>query len=173
MLAEIARLDTAATAADPDGAGELTSGYDFDFREPRKVPSLAVVPIDPGSTDARVESTIIQIRVQVEPGFHEGLNQLFAGESPDSKIQLVAHFKDLEAASLVDLVNGEPAVRKNDRLVSIKRLNGDLVRTMRSPPGLYITEVTDIGHGLGIGSSGSYRNLLLLTLEERVQAAAG
>ncbi len=168
FLAEIARLDTQATAADPDGAGALTSGYDSDFREPRKVPNLAVVPIDPSSTDARAESTPIEIKVQVEPGFFEALTQLFAGVSPDSKMMLVAHYKDLEAASLVDPVNGEPLIRTNDRLVSIKQLDGTLVRTIRNPPGLFITEVRDIGHGLG-----THRNLLLLTLEERVQAAAG
>lgn len=173
FLAELARLDTAETAADPDGAGDLTSGYDDDFREPRKVPNLAVVPITPGSTDARAESSTIEIKVQIEPGFFEALDQLFSGVSPDSKLELVAHYKDLEAASLVDVTNGEPSIRNNDRLVAIKRLNGDLVRAIRNPPGLYITEVRDIGHGLGIGSSGSQRNLLLLTLEERRQATTG
>ena len=33
FLAELAQLDMAATAADPDGAGPLTSGYDSDFKE--------------------------------------------------------------------------------------------------------------------------------------------
>jgi hypothetical protein len=33
FLAEITRLDTVATAADPDGAGPLASGYDPDFKE--------------------------------------------------------------------------------------------------------------------------------------------
>lgn len=33
FLAEITQLDTVATAADPDGAGALVSGYDSDFKE--------------------------------------------------------------------------------------------------------------------------------------------
>ena len=33
FAAELAQLDTAATAADPDGPGPLTSGYDADFQE--------------------------------------------------------------------------------------------------------------------------------------------
>lgn len=172
MLAELARLDTQATAADPDGAGELTTGYDVDFREPRKIANLSVVPDPtPTSTDARAESSLISFKVQVEPGFFESLVQLAAGVSPDSKMILIAHYKDLEAASLVDVTNGEPLIRNNARLVAIRRLNGDLVRTIRNPPGLFVTEVRDIGHGLGIGSSGSHRNLLMLMFEERVQAA--
>ena len=33
FLAEIAQLDTAATAADPDATGPAVSGYDPDFKE--------------------------------------------------------------------------------------------------------------------------------------------
>ncbi len=172
FLAEIARLDTQATAADPDGSGPLTSGYDIDFREPRKIPNLTAVPDPtPDSTDARAESTPIEVKVQIEPGFFEALDQLFAGTSPDSKMGLIAHYKNLEADGLVDAATGEPLIRTNDRLVSIKRLNGDLVRTIRNPPGLFVSEVRDIGQGLGLGGSGSHRNLLMLMFEERVQAA--
>jgi len=171
FLAEIARLDTAATAADPDGPSQpLTSGYDFDFREPRKIPNLTVVPAEPDSTDARVESGTIDVKVQVEPAFFEALDQLFAGVSPDSKMALVAHYKNLEADGLVDAATGEPLIRTNDRLVAIKRTNGELVRRIRNPPGLFITELRDIGHGLSV--SNPHRNLLLMTFEERRQGAS-
>ncbi len=172
FLAELSRLDTSATDADPDGAGPLISGYDVDFREPRKIPTIQAVPAEPESTDARQESTAIRVKAQIEPTFFEALDQLFAGDSPNSKLSIVAHYKDLELAGLVD-AEGKPLIRKNDRLIAIYRLNGTLVRNIDRLPGLFVTEARDIGHGLGVGSGGSHRNLLLLTFEERVQAARG
>ena len=60
FLAEIARLDTTATAADPDAAGPLTSGYDPDFKE-------TVVLEDAGAhRDARCEMPRVLVPCRVE-----------------------------------------------------------------------------------------------------------
>lgn len=159
VMAEFAQLDTSATAADPDGAGELTAGYDEDFREPVIVP--------PGSGSARgtvnrVETTL-RCAAQYEPRFFEELRMLPTGRSPDSRIQLVLHYKDLESRDLID-ADGQPRIRVNDRLAAIRDYRTDaLIMNIPNPPGLYVTEVEHRSFGL----SSLTRNLLVLTLDER------
>lgn len=156
FLAEIARLDTVATAADPDGAGPLTTGYDPDFKE-------TVVLEDAGvRRDARREMAPILVRCQVEVGAFEALQQLASGTSPSSQVTLVFHFRDLERMGLVDPASGDSLLRVNDRLVAIRDLAGALVQAVRSRPGLYATEVQPQSFGLGRS-----RNLLLVTFQER------
>lgn len=158
FVAEIAQLDIAATAADPDGAGVLTSGYDKTFREPVKLVATG--------QRARVEKASIFVPCQVEVGVFETLQQLASGNAPDSRIVLVFHFRDLELASLVD-AQGYAKLRPNDRLVSIRRKR-DLTVIQAIPKergGLYITECQPQSFGL----SGGERNLLLCTFEERAR----
>ncbi len=162
FLAEIARLDTAATAADPDGPGPLTSGYDPDFKE------TVVLPVARGGLDARREQPPICIPCQVEVGTFEALQQLAGGNSPDSKVTLVFHFRDLERMGLVDPATGDALLRVNDRLVAIRDLGSNLVQAIRTPPGLYATEVQPQSFGLGL-----CRNLLLVTFEERELGVRG
>lgn len=156
FLAELARIDTVATAADPDGAGTLTSGYDSDFKE--------TVVIDDGAArrDARREMPPIRIPCQVEVGVFEALQQLAAGASPNSLVTLVFHFRDLERLGLVDPASSDALLRVNDRLVAIHDQAGRLVQAVRTPPGLYATEVQPQSFGLGRA-----RNLLLVTFQER------
>jgi hypothetical protein len=163
FLAEIAQLDTAATAADPDGAGPGVSGYDPDFKE-------TVILGTPGGErlDARKEKPPIRVPCQVEVGAFEALQQLAAGNSPNSRIVLVFHFRDLERMGLVDTATGEPLLRINDRLVAIHRMDGVLVQAVRTPPRLYATEVQPQSFGLGLS-----RNLLLVTFDEREVAVRG
>jgi hypothetical protein len=162
FLAEIARLDTVATAADPDGAGPLSSGYDPDFKE-------TVVLEEAGARrDARREMPPVLVPCQVEVGAFEALQQLAAGNSPDSRVTLVFHLRDLERLGLVDPASGDARLRVNDRLVAIRDLGGNLVQAVRTPPGLYITEVQPQSFGLG-----RHRNLALVTLQERELAARG
>lgn len=156
FLAEIARLDTAATAAEPDGAGPLASGYDLDFKETR------VFEASGARRDARKEMPPIRVPCQVEVGAFEALRQLASGNSPDSRVTLVFHFRDLERMGLVDAATGAALVRVNDRLVAIHDLDGRLVQAVRTPPGLYAVEVQPQSFGLG-----RRRNLLLVTFEER------
>lgn len=162
FLAEIARLDTVATAADPDAAGPLASGYDPDFKE-------TVVLEDAGERrDARREMPPILVRCQVEVGAFEALQQLAAGSSPNSQVTLVFHFRDLERMNLVDPASGDALLRVNGRLVAIRDLAGNLVQAVRSRPGLYATEVQPQSFGLGRS-----RNLLLVTFQERELGVRG
>ena len=162
FLVEIARLDTVATAADPDGAGPLASGYDPDFKE-------TVVLDDAGARrDARREMPPVLVPCQVEVGAFETLRQLASGNSPDSRVTLVFHFRDLERMGLVAPASGDALLRVNDRLVAIRDLGGGLVQAVRTPPGLYATEVQPQSFGLGRS-----RNLLLVTFDERELGVRG
>lgn len=162
FVVELAQLDTVATAADPDGAGPLTSGYDPDFRSTVKV---LADPTDQVGVDSRVESGPIQIRAQIEPQQFEVLQSMLSGESPNSRFQVVAHYRDLEQAGLVDGTTGRPLIYKRDRLTRILTTKGALVEEIPNPPGLFITEVQSRGFG-----PGGARNLLLLAFEEREQS---
>jgi hypothetical protein len=162
FLAEIAQLDTVATAADPDGTGPLASGYDPDFKE-----TVVLAPAG-ARLDARREKPSLRVRCQVEVGAFEALQQLAAGNSPNSRVVLVFHFQDLERMGLVDAASGEGRLRVNDRLVAIHSVRGQLVQAVRTPPGLFATEVQPQSFGLGLS-----RNLLLVTFEERELAARG
>lgn len=119
FIAEIAQIDYDTTAADPDGIGPLTSGYDDDFKEP--------VVLSDGSI-ARVE-TFVRLPCQVMPKTNEMINMGLSGDSPQNEITLVFHFKDLEKASMIDSTTGLPDIRLNDRLNAIYDRNGKLVQT--------------------------------------------
>src|ERR1700754_863137 len=98
--AELAQLDTAATAADPAVPGPLVSGYDADFQEPVIAPDQAGADRSP---DARRERPSIIVPCQVEVQSFGALNELVNGNSPRSHITLVFHFADLERLGLVDV----------------------------------------------------------------------
>lgn len=162
FLAELAQLDTVATAADPDGAGAETSGYDPDFREPIKVTGSDGLP-----ESARRELAPILVPCQVEIGSFEVMQQLASGNTPDSRVVLVFHFADLENMGLVDPSTGEALIRVNDRLIALRRLADEsLIQQVRTKSGgLYITEAQPQSFGL----AGGDRNLLVCTFEEREQ----
>ncbi len=157
-MVELAQLDTTATAADPDGSGPLTSGYDDIFREP------FIVPEDTDDTTGEVIrcETFISLPAQIETRVFTQLSQLFDGANPQSAIELVFHYKDIERLGLLDPTTGICTIRNNDRLNSITDMDGNLV--MEVPAGLYITEVRDSGFGFG-----KRRNLLVATLQDREQ----
>ena len=166
FLAELARLDTAATATtDPDGAGPLTGGYDPDFKE------SVLVDTDDDGIGERVRQELPPVRVpcQVETKAFEELRMLASGNAPNTRFDLVFHFKNLEQLGLVDSATGDALLRPGDRLVAIRDLCGDLVQEIRTPPGVYITESRPIGFGLNLARPS--RNLLLVTFEDRMQGA--
>lgn len=163
FLAEIAQLDTVATDADPDGQGPLTSGYDDDFKE-----TVAYSAGAQPRVDARQEKPLLRIPCQVEVSTLETLEQLGAGASPHSRLTLVFHFEHLEQVGLVDPVTGTARLRVNDRLEAIYSCDGELVHSVRTPPGLYAIEVQPQSFGLGLS-----RNLLVVTFQERAVAARG
>lgn len=155
---ELAQIDTEATAADPDGAGPLTSGYDDIFREPI---SIATSVDDPIGEVQRVETTL-KVRAQIETRAWDQLEQLFTGSNPNAAIELVFHYRELEEAGLVEYDTGVAKIKVNDRLCAIYDKDSQLVREIPNPPGLYITEVRDSGFGFG-----GKRNLLIATLQDR------
>lgn len=155
FLVSIARLDTAATAADPDGAGPLVSGYDDEFREP------VIVAPSSGSGRGQVarQEDVVQCFAQIEDDEFELLQMMASGRSPTSSVTLVFHFADLERRGLVDATTGEASIRINDRLAAIYDRRGTLVQTIGDPPGLYCTEAKSRSFGLGLTTS--RRNLLV------------
>ncbi len=168
FIARIRPLDTAATAADPDTTGPLTSGYDDDFREPIMVP----VPTKIVGVSARKEKAAIDLPVQVEDEAWEQLTMMRTGDSPFVQVTLVFHYRDLERAGYIDPTTGDALYpRKNDRLEAIYRMKlgaaGDLVQTIPTPPGLYCTHAQPRSYGL----SSLQRNLLVCTFTSRDTSA--
>jgi hypothetical protein len=160
MRVELAQLDTAATAADPDAGGPLTSGYDDDFGE--------VVVVPPVSGSARGDSaraeTVVSLPAQIEPATAEELQMLATGRSPYSLLRLVFHYHDLESAGLVEAATGRPLLRVNDRLQAIRDYKTDaLIEEFPNPPGLFATQVQSRSFGL----ASLKRNLLLVTFQSR------
>ena len=163
LLAEIAQLDSAATASDLDGPGALTSGYDPDFQETVLLPSAR----GPGQ-DARREKPSILVPCQIEVQAFGELAELATGNSPRSRLVLVFHFADLERLGLVNPATGDALFRVGDRLVAIRdRRTGALVQAVRTPPGLYLTEPQP-----QFGLAGRL-NLLLARFEERALGTQG
>ncbi len=161
FVVRLGQLDTVAMAADPDGAGPETSGYDLDFREPIGVAADADDRI--GTTLRR--ETFVEVHAQIEPGAFEAMQQVLGGTQPDTLIQLVFHFKELEDMGMVDK-DGVATIRLNDRLDRIIDGCGNDVQVFRNPPGLFVTQVLPGGYGLG-----PRRNLLFVTFEERETGA--
>lgn len=157
FLATIAQLDTAATALDPDIDGPLTGGYDRHFREPVTVRDDS----ERGRAVVRTEKPDVTFTVQIEPELIDQLQMMQSGQSPQQRLQLVAHFSSLEEAELID-ENGEAVLRKGDRLVALSDLDGNLIMRVLTPPGLYLTDIRNMGWGIG-----RQRNLLYLGFEQR------
>jgi hypothetical protein len=64
---------------------------------------------------------------------------------------------------------GDARLRVNDRLVSIRDYHtSEVVQAVRTPPGLYITEVLPESFGIGLR-----RNLLVATLNQRALGPKG
>ncbi len=156
FLAEVYRLDTAATAADPDASGPLTAGYDEDFREPVR---LAGPGGEGAGTTHRIEKSAVRLPCQVEVGTAEKRQMFFSGNSPDSRLVLVFHMRDLARLGFVG-ADGRVALHNEDRLAAIYDRRGALVRTLPVP--LYASQVEPSEYGLGHA-----QNLLTVYFDER------
>jgi hypothetical protein len=167
FLAELFRLDTQAMAG-PVGVGPdpAAPGYDPDFKEP------VGIDTDDDGIGQRVRAEHLPVRVpcQVDTKVFEELRMFASGNAPRSRIDLVFHFKDLERLGLVDAATGDALVRPGDRLGGLYDKAGMLVQSVRTPPGLYVTEARPSGFGLNM--TRPQRNLLMVTFEDR-QPAAG
>lgn len=158
LIAEIAQLDTVATAA-VDPPGVATSGYDDDFKEP----VLAAPAIQGLGVDQRQEKAVVRIPVQVEFGPFEQLRQAFSGNLPDSRIVLVLDYDDLDRLGLIEPSSNESLLRPNDRVVQILNGQGTVIESFPNPPGMFITELRP-GYGLDAD-----RNIVLAFADDREQ----
>jgi len=159
FLAQVHRLERTS------GGSTSLPLMDPDFREP-----LAVDLDEDGIAEvARRELSPVLIPCQVEPQTFEQLRMLPSGRAPRSSLDLVMHFRDLTRLGLVD-TEGRARVGPGDRLSGIYTLDGELVLSVRTPPGLYVTEARPTGFGLGLGKA--RRNLLLVTFSDRAASAS-
>lgn len=153
-------LDTAATAADPDGAGPLASGYDDEFREP--VITTPTTGSGRGQV-VRVER-VKEFEAQVEDGVEGMLEIMATGNSPVNQIGLVMHFADLEREGVISYSNGKTSIKApGARLIAILDPNThELIERYDDSPGHWATQVKSMGYGIG-----QKRNLLLVMFQER------
>ena len=162
LIAEIAQLDTVATAAH-DPPGPAVSGYDPDFKEPVLAPT--------GSSglgaSQRQEKPVIRVPAQLETGPFEELRQSFSGNLPDTRLVLVMDFEDLNGLGFVDPASHDSLLRPNDRVVRVLNGSEEVIETFEDPPGMFITELRP-GHGLDAD-----RNILLAFCDEREQGLSG
>lgn len=160
FLAEIARLDIVATAADPDAGGPLTSGYDEDYRETRIRPTVSRV-----GEDMRREFPLVRIPAQFHTGPTPGqllaLKPVVTGNVASASVQVLLHFDDLYRLNLIDSDTQTALIKVGDRLHAVYKMDGTLVQMIPTPPGLYVTMAVPI---FGLGSE---RNLLEVSLESR------
>jgi hypothetical protein len=167
ITAEIGRLDLTATAADPDGAGPMVSGYDADYREP------VVTPSGDGLGVINRRELMVKVPAQVDGLNTDGddlqrLQMLSSGDTKMNVMTLVFHFVDLERLGLVDLTSGRALLKEGDRLNALYRPTGQLIQTFPNPPGLFARDASPIG----IGFDGQ-RNLLRIIFQSRDQGGPG
>jgi hypothetical protein len=141
FLIELAQLDIAGTAADPDGAGPKTSGYDPDFREPVVLPSS-----DKLGTSARAEKTMIQVPGQFgSTDSFADLQEAATGNLSPTEFVVLFHFRDLEAAGLVETTTGNAKIKIGDRMNAVYDYKaGTLIQTIRNPPGAFVFKAKPI-----------------------------
>jgi hypothetical protein len=156
LFADVRRVDRDAMVL---GAPDV----DPDFHEPR---ILAAEPDDVG-VRARRELLGVRVPCQVEPESFEALSMVGAGNEPQSRVQLVLHFRDLEERGLVEPATGRALVLPGDRVTGFYDGAGALVQQAN----LYVTEARPTGFGFGLLRP--RRNLLLVVLEARAASVRG
>lgn len=160
VWAEIAMLDAVATRA-ATKAPTITKGFDDDFKE------VVVVTTNGARIVERKEQDSIFIPSQVEVDAFEALQMMTTGNSPNTTIRIVWAFRNLEEMGLIDPETGDCLVRVNDRLVSFCDDCRNRFAVVRTPPGLYVTQLQPT---FGISNT---RDLLIVTLEDREQFTHG
>jgi len=153
FLAEFYRLDTVTTRS--------SDHYDDDFGEVTRTDSDG----DGIGEVQRSDHAAVKVPCQIARRTFEGLQAHDMGNVPQSDLVLWLHFNDLERLSLV-ADNGLPLIHTGDRLSRILEIGSEaLVMTIRTPPGLYVTDATASGWGLCMAQP--TRNLLRVQLSER------
>lgn len=147
FLAEIARVDTAASDFDPV------------FHAP------VITYVNGVRERGTAYQTPIRVRCQVEISNDKRQQQTQGGNTPASRFVLIFHFKDLAALGLVN-ADGSAMMKPNDKLLAIWQTNGLLEQRFGANTDdkgcLVCTEAAGIGFGLG-----RRRNLLQSTFEDR------
>ncbi|MBU1483189.1 MAG: hypothetical protein KKH12_16115 [Gammaproteobacteria bacterium] len=113
----------------------------------------------------RREQDPIDIPAQVTGKTFEALNMAGEGDDPNTDMRVVMWFPHLEDLGLVG-VDGSVDLRKGDRLVSIKRIDGEAVLTPSAD--IYIEEAKPGGFALDLVNP--RRNLLTVTFRTRPAA---
>lgn len=157
VLTDIYRLDTTGMLADPDGAGPLSSGVDG-YGEP-----ILVASPDDAGTYRRLEMAPVRLPVQMATEAYDRQHMMATGDVREGKVSLTFHFRDLEAAHLVDPTTQRPLLKSGDRIGAVYDLDGNLLQAFPAPPGLYIVEAS-----ARFGLRGK-RNLLIATCMSRKQ----
>ncbi len=157
FLIEIDQLDLSGTAADSDGAGPLTSGYDPIFRETRILSSANKL-----GTSARAEN-LIQIPGQFgNPQSMSMLMEAQTGNLSPTEFEILFHYRDIERLGLIETSTGSAKIKVGDRLNAIYQIcDGSLIQKIRNPPGCFITKASPT---FGLHSR---RNLLICTFRSR------
>lgn len=135
FVAVIARLDTATTAAVPGG------GYDPEFD--------TAIPVQDGSqlgAPSRREMADLRINCQLDRKSWGEQNLGRGGRQIVADIVLTLHWPDLENLGLIG-TDGEPTLKKGDRIVRIETVKGAVEATFDNPPGMFITDFERAGHG--------------------------
>jgi hypothetical protein len=158
FLAELHRLDRRSPG--PNSPVQM----DDEFREPIRIDRNG----DGVGKERRHELPPVFVPCQVEPEKFEEQRLLPSGNAPDSTLDLVMHFRDLEHMGLVDGA-GNAVIAVGDRLGGIYTRSMRPEWTVRNPPGLFVTQVRPSGFGLGLGRA--RRNLLIVTFTERALGA--
>lgn len=135
FIAVVSRFDTDATAAVVGG------GYDQEFDEP--------VPVDDGSqlgASSRRYMSEIRIPTQLDRRSWGDQQMTKGGRQVVADIILTFHWPDLENMGLID-AEGEPVLKKGDRIDRIETVAGVVESTFKNPPGMFITDFERAGHG--------------------------
>jgi len=160
FVAVIRRLDTEETSLVTGG------GYDPEFDSP--------IPVDDGTqlgASSRREMPELRLNCQLDRTSWGEQNMARGGKQIVADIVLVFHWPDLENMGLIG-ADGEPVLKKGDRIDHIETRKGDVEATFDNPPGMFITGFERAGHGQA--PFGNPRTNLLYTYcsYDRVAGAA-
>lgn len=154
VTVEIAQLDTKATR---DGGF-----YDDTARET----TLAQTSDGLGS-DQKQERATVKLKCQLESrDFFERLNELFAGNAPETVLRLTFHMTDIERAGLLDdeaTYGVRAGLKVGDRILGFEDRYGQTMFKIPDPPGLYVREVNPTGFL-------DTQNLVVVTVGDRRRA---
>jgi len=135
FVAVVSRFDTEETA---DVVG---GGYDPEFDEP--------LPVDDGTqlgASSRRYMAEIRIPVQLDRKSWGETQMTRGGKQVKADIVLVFHWPDLFNMGLIDS-DGEPILKKGDRIDKIETRLGATEATFKNPPGMFIDGMERAGHG--------------------------